>query len=241
MSLMSHLWQSTLCLLLAALLALVFRRASARIRHTIWTFASVKFLVPFSLFVLAGNYLGSLASPLTSPEVSIAIRWLDRPLSLWNLGAHPTFLGGQTLVLLALVWALGTAGLTAWRWKEWRALSRLVRVSTRLDEGREVRLLRGITRGSNASPADRDPSMPFHARAWRSWHCPAKAAVAGRTLRSTLRSRARIDPRPRGVPCRSTGQPEGARPSGRRTRVLVPSAGLVAWNPARRCTRARVR
>ena len=87
MSLISHLWQSTLCLLLAALLALVFRRASARIRHTIWTFASVKFLVPFSLFVLAGDYLGSLASPLTSPEVTIAIRWLDRPLSLWNLGA----------------------------------------------------------------------------------------------------------------------------------------------------------
>ena len=148
MSLILHLWQSTLCLLLAVLLALVFRRASARIRHTIWTFASVKFLVPFSLFVLAGDYLGSLASPLTSAEVSVATRWLDRPLSLWNLGAHPTFLGGQTLVLLALVWALGTAGLTAWRWKEWRALSRLVRVSTRLDEGREVRLLRGITRGS---------------------------------------------------------------------------------------------
>jgi bla regulator protein BlaR1 len=146
MSVMAHLWQSTLCLLLAALLALVFRRASARIRHTIWTFASVKFLVPFSLFVLAGDYLGSLASPLTSPQVTVDIRWLDRPLSLWNLGALPAFLGGQTLVLLALVWALGTAGLTAWRWKEWRALSRLARVSTRLDGGREVRLLRGITR-----------------------------------------------------------------------------------------------
>ena len=148
MSLISHLWQSTLCLLLAALLALAFRRASARIRHTIWTFASVKFLVPFSLFVLAGDYIGSLASPLTSPEVTIAIRWLDRPLSLWNLGANPAPLGGQTLVLLALVWALGAAGLTVWRWKEWRALARLVRVSTRLDEGREVRLLRGITRAS---------------------------------------------------------------------------------------------
>ena len=148
MNFLAHLWQSTLCLFLAALLALVFRRASARIRHTIWTFASVKFLVPLSLFVLAGDYLGSLASPLTSAEVTIAIRWLDWPFSLRNLAAYPTFLGGQTLVLLALVWALGTAGLTAWRWKEWRALSRLVRVSTRLDEGREVRLLRGITRRS---------------------------------------------------------------------------------------------
>jgi bla regulator protein BlaR1 len=146
MSLMAHLWQSTLCLLLAALLALVFRRASARIRHTIWTFASVKFLVPFSLFVLAGDSLGSLASPMTSPEVMIAIRWLDRPLSLWNLAPQPAFLEGQTQMLLALVWALGAAGLTAWRWNEWRALSRLVRVSTHLDEGREVRLLKGIAR-----------------------------------------------------------------------------------------------
>jgi bla regulator protein blaR1 len=146
MSIMAHLWQSTLCLLLAAVLALVFRRASARIRHTIWTFASVKFLVPFSLFVLAGDYIGSLASPLASPQVTIDIRWLDRPLSLWNLGGYPAFLGGQTLVLLAVVWALGTAGLTAWRWREWQALARLLRVSTPLDEGREVRLLRGITR-----------------------------------------------------------------------------------------------
>ena len=38
-----------------------------------------------------------------------------------------------------------------------------------------------------------------------------------------------------------TGQPECARPGSGRARVLVPSAGLVAWNPARRCTRARVR
>jgi bla regulator protein blaR1 len=148
MSFTAHLWQSTLCLLLVALLALVFRRASARMRHTIWTLASVKFLVPFSLLVVAGNYLGSFASPLTSPEVTIAIHWLDRPLSLWNLGTQSARLGGQTIVLLTLVWALGTAGLTAWRWNEWRALSKLVRVSTRLDEGREVRLLRGIRRSS---------------------------------------------------------------------------------------------
>ena len=145
MSLILHLWQSTLCLLLAALLAFVLRRASARTRHTIWTFASLKFLVPFSLFVLAGDYLGSLASPWTSPEVAIAISWLDRPLSLRSLGIHPA-LGGRTLLLLGLVWGLGTAGLTAWRWRQWRALSRLVQMSTRLDEGREVRLLRGITR-----------------------------------------------------------------------------------------------
>ena len=152
MSVIAHLWQSTLCLLLAALLAVVFRRASARIRHTIWTFASVKFLVPFSLLVLAGDYIGSLASAWTSPQVTSAIRWLDQPLSIWNLGtgigASPALLDGRGLVLLTLVWGLGTAGLTAWRWREWRALSRLARVSTRIEDGREVRLLRGIARSS---------------------------------------------------------------------------------------------
>ena len=196
MSLMAHLWQSTLCLLLAALLALVFRRASARIRHTIWTFASVKFLVPFSLFVLAGDYLGSLASPLTSPEVTIAIRWLDRPLSLWNLGAQPDSSWRSD------AGAAGTrvgAGHGRTHGMAMEGVARAVEAGSGFDAPR--RGPRGQTPARhhsqpNASPADRDPSMPFHARARRSWHCPSKAAVAGWTLRSTLRSRARIDPRP---------------------------------------------
>ncbi len=130
MSLMVHLWQSTVCVGIAALLALALRQASARVRHAIWLLASVKFFVPLSLFVVAGRQIGLLTSPLAIPEGSIAIRWLDRSLSLWNLDAVtgsngpglPFGMDRHGLLALALVWASGVAVLAAWRWKQWQDL-----------------------------------------------------------------------------------------------------------------------
>ncbi|HEX4170472.1 MAG TPA: hypothetical protein VHZ55_33825 [Bryobacteraceae bacterium] len=54
---LNHLWQSTVFLLLAALLTLSFRKARARTRYWIWLAASLKFLLPFSLIVLAGTQI----------------------------------------------------------------------------------------------------------------------------------------------------------------------------------------
>ncbi len=121
MSLMVHLWQSTVCVVIAALLALALRQASARTRHGIWLLASLKFFVPLSLFVVAGRHLGLRTWPLAIPEGSIAIRWLDRSLSLWNLDAVTGstgpglsfFLDRHGLLALAVVWASGAAG--SWR------------------------------------------------------------------------------------------------------------------------------
>src|SRR5436305_13620364 len=53
-----HLWQSTLFAVIAALLALVLRKSSARIRYGIWLAASFKFLVPFSVLTAIGSRLG---------------------------------------------------------------------------------------------------------------------------------------------------------------------------------------
>src|SRR3954471_21439411 len=55
--LIDHLWQSTLCALAAALLTLAFRKNGAKVRFFIWLGASVKFLIPFSVFVWLGEYL----------------------------------------------------------------------------------------------------------------------------------------------------------------------------------------
>jgi bla regulator protein blaR1 len=153
-SLMAHLWQSTVCIGIAALLTVVLRHASARTRHGIWLLASVKFFVPFSLLVVAGRYIGLLTSSLAVPEGSIALRWLDQSLSLWSLevvaGSHgaglPFDVGRQGLLLLALVWASGVAALTAWRWRQWRGVARLARASTELECGREAEILRRIPR-----------------------------------------------------------------------------------------------
>jgi hypothetical protein len=59
----NHLWQSTLCLVVAGLLAQVLRKNPARIRHAVWLAASVKLILPWSPVDPSGraNYGGSSA------------------------------------------------------------------------------------------------------------------------------------------------------------------------------------
>src|SRR5271167_4663372 len=56
-SLGNHLWQSTLCLVIAGLLTLLLQKNHARARYGLWLAASVKFLIPFSLLVSFGGRL----------------------------------------------------------------------------------------------------------------------------------------------------------------------------------------
>src|SRR5580704_6296401 len=55
-ALINHLWQSTAVALLAWLLTVVLRNNAARVRYAIWLFASIKFLVPFSLMTRIGAH-----------------------------------------------------------------------------------------------------------------------------------------------------------------------------------------
>jgi hypothetical protein len=54
----NHLWQSTLCLMVVALLTLVLRNNRAYVRHWLWLAASVKFLVPFAPLMAIGGQFG---------------------------------------------------------------------------------------------------------------------------------------------------------------------------------------
>ena len=55
MTILDHLWQSTLVAGLIALLALIFRNNSAGVRYWLWFAASLKFLLPFSLLAEIGR------------------------------------------------------------------------------------------------------------------------------------------------------------------------------------------
>src|SRR5215510_5752447 len=60
-----HLWQSTLVLIAAWVLARACRQNSAAIRYCIWFGASLKFLVPFALLQQLGDAIGrTLPEPL---------------------------------------------------------------------------------------------------------------------------------------------------------------------------------
>ena len=59
-----HLWQSTLVLIAAWVLALACRRNTAATRYWIWFAASLKFLVPFAWLQWLGDEIGrSFAEP----------------------------------------------------------------------------------------------------------------------------------------------------------------------------------
>src|SRR5690348_10010327 len=69
----NHLWQSTLCCCVVALLTLVLKRNRAAVRYGLWLTASVKFLIPFSLLVMiAGQIQSHKAPPAMHPELLIA-------------------------------------------------------------------------------------------------------------------------------------------------------------------------
>ena len=55
----NHLWQSTLCLAIVALLTLACRDNRAHVRHWLWLAASVKFLVPFAPLMAIGGLGGA--------------------------------------------------------------------------------------------------------------------------------------------------------------------------------------
>ena len=122
MTVLDHLWQSTLVAGAIAILALIFRNNSASVRYWLWFAASLKFLLPFSLLAQIGRLTfvhpvpaSSLAlleriEPATAPFAAMPapilmtpvphhIPWLAAAVIVWGLG---TF----TVVALWLMQAL---------------------------------------------------------------------------------------------------------------------------------------
>src|ERR1017187_8463179 len=77
-----HLWQSTLFLAVAAILALALRKNQARVRYWVWLTASVKFLIPFSLLIALGSHLAKpRASTPPQAVVYSAVEDLSQPFA----------------------------------------------------------------------------------------------------------------------------------------------------------------
>src|SRR5215468_8715944 len=67
--LLNHLWQSTLLAGVAWIVcATMLKTNSSRVRFAVWFAASVKFLIPFALFVNLGHWMA--VRPLLTPAQS---------------------------------------------------------------------------------------------------------------------------------------------------------------------------
>jgi beta-lactamase regulating signal transducer with metallopeptidase domain len=79
-ALVNHLWQSTLFVLIAWVVTLILRNNQARTRYWIWMIASVKFLIPFSILIDAGEFLRTLfATHIQSSALTAAMEQIAQP------------------------------------------------------------------------------------------------------------------------------------------------------------------
>lgn len=137
----NHIWQSTIFAALVGAVALLFSRKQAKIRYGLWMVASVKFLVPFEVFVVAGSYIGHFSPWNAVPGiVPTFVEVIGRPLAygVANVQAVPKTTGLQAWLSLAVapVWVVGSLavlGLWAFRWSKMRSI---VRDTTLIGDGR---------------------------------------------------------------------------------------------------------
>jgi bla regulator protein blaR1 len=108
----NHLWQSTLFAALTMLFALLLRKNHARGRYWLWFMASLKFLIPFSLFMAIGSsidfkwrqaapvpptaisYVEEISRPFGAPNVSPDI---PKPIKQDSFNWIPIFLSATWL------------------------------------------------------------------------------------------------------------------------------------------------
>jgi uncharacterized protein (TIGR03435 family) len=142
-ALTNHLWQSTLFVLAAALVAAALRRNGAHIRHAVWVVASLKFLVPFSLFVGLGGALASLTAPpvrldaSSVPQLSVVVDQITQPFAseVFAPSGAATTPAPTTSWAPRLfgAWACGFLVVARMRLRGWRRIRAAVRMSTRVN------------------------------------------------------------------------------------------------------------
>ncbi len=133
--LLNHLWQSTLVAAAAWLACRSMLKAnSPAVRFAVWLAVSVKFLVPFALFVEAGHrlYVRPLLTVIQSRQVFDLIRGgstglATAPFRVTRAPQAFALSPRALLMTLAIVWAMGTA-VVLFRWlASWWTIRRAAR------------------------------------------------------------------------------------------------------------------
>ena len=144
----NHLWQSSLFVIAAALLSLLFRDNRAHVRFRIWFCASLKFLVPFALLMNLGTRLQPPVEQRPSPTAAVALQVSEPFRGPGLLLMQPPELSGPTWIPWAIltIWLGGSAGIALARSLQWRRIQAALRASTPLicREGVRVRSSHGL-------------------------------------------------------------------------------------------------
>ena len=208
-ALANHLWQSTLCLAIAATLTLLLRKNHAQARYGLWLAASVKFLVPLSLLIALGAHMAQPRAVTTTDwEVFLTMREVGQPfapaaraITLISRTYTPSPYTGlreaatQALPsVLAAIWFCGFIAVLGVWWRRWRRVARSVESAKPLCEGREVEALGRVERLANVSqpielrlsPASLEPGIFGILRPVLSWPAGISAHLDDAHLEAVL-------------------------------------------------------
>jgi len=132
--LLNHLWQSSLWVAGASLLALTLHRNGANVRFWVWFSASVKFLLPFAILTTLGSHFPAPVTPrLHAPALMLMqpvaqpFSWPDPALLVPGSVITPAATKFDLTSVLLALWVAGFAVISIrWlmRWSQLRLLLR---------------------------------------------------------------------------------------------------------------------
>ena len=148
----NHLWQSTVFAGIVCLLTLFLRSNRPSLRYALWTAASVKFLVPFSLFVGLGTIFSETLPLSTEPHTSVfsALEAANQPFDLHTIPSsdgQPSMTRPPTALLSEFLFAVWIAGAVAfllvWYLRS-REVASVLRQGESADGGHEAEILHSL-------------------------------------------------------------------------------------------------
>jgi bla regulator protein blaR1 len=134
LAILDHLWQSTLFTLVVGILVLTLQSNKASVRFCLWFAASLKFLIPLSLFLGLGMQLG-WTGVSASPQWSLVISDIARPSSIFPVSSTNTASHSYGLYLAIAVWAVGFVAVVTRRVVQWRRVKEAVRTAAPVNLG----------------------------------------------------------------------------------------------------------
>jgi uncharacterized protein (TIGR03435 family) len=137
-ALANHLWQSTLFVAAAAVLALSLRKNRAQTRYALWLIATLKFLVPFSLLIAVGAHLRwPAAAPVARPRLSVAVQQIGQPFTAPEISTSVSMpavsnASSPVITILFSIWLVGFAAVLFSWWRRWMRVRAIVRAAAPL-------------------------------------------------------------------------------------------------------------
>ena len=148
----NHLWQTTVFAGAIWVVTLPLRRNQARVRYGLWLAASIKFFIPFSLFVELGSLLPAQQHVAVAMPASYAVNVVSQPFFQISAGVIPVAIRPSPMqqfvyalpAVLAGAWLGGVMrGAMVWGLR-WLQVAKTLRQARRMERGREWEILQRL-------------------------------------------------------------------------------------------------